>query len=96
MDTSSRAFEHCREWLLGNFTSDAKWQENLPSRIGASELYAPYSNHCQYHGEDVLLIEDFWKVMQSVWPWVKVIGEKGARRFTCLRRKNGSPVWSGR
>lgn len=97
MDLSSRAAENCQGWLLSNFISNPKWQENLPSRIGTRELYVTYSNHCQYHGEDALGIEDVWGVIRILWPWVKIVGfEKGSRRFTCFRRKDGSPVWSGR
>jgi hypothetical protein len=90
MQLSSEASERAYYWLVGEYESEMEWKNNLPSQLGTRTLYNHYAWHCERLKKEAISVEDFWGIIQIIWPWVELVGPKGQRRYTCIRRKHES------
>ena len=83
MDLCDPKNEACYHFLVNTIEADASKTKNLAYKIYTSELYALYKRQC----ENPVSLEDFWSIIRIVWPFVEIIGPKGYRQFTGVRKR---------
>jgi hypothetical protein len=87
MDLLDPSTEAAYLWLKQTFEGKRVPVTDLTWRVGTSELYALYKAWAQRTKFDVISISDIWGIIQIEYPWVFIIGSKGNRVYTGIRKK---------
>jgi hypothetical protein len=74
-------------WLKNSFEGKRVEPDNLTYRVGTSELYALYKAWANHSKFDVIPISDIWDIIQIEYPWVTIVGPRGNRVYTGIRKK---------
>lgn len=90
MDLFDPSTEAAYLWIKQNFEGKKVPLSDLTWRVGTSELYALYKKWAQQSKYDVVTISDIWGIIQLEYPWVTIVGPKGNRVYTGIRKKNGT------
>jgi hypothetical protein len=73
-------------WLQDRYESDPDRTDSLAWRVPTIELYDDYCYWAKRRGGEPLPMEDIWGIIQILWPWVEIVGAKGSRAFTGMRK----------
>ena len=83
MDLSDPSTESATRFVKQIIVGDASKVNNLCYRLPTLEIYAIYRRWATRHTiVPPISIEDFWGVIQLLFPFTTIIGEKGNRAYT--------------
>ena len=87
MNLAGENEEHCTLWCQTHLTprSDLTSPDHLTWTIPTTQLYRVYTRWCSENGHRSVKLEDFWGILQILYPATRIIGPQGNRAFTNLR-----------
>lgn len=89
MDLCAENAEVSYAWLLREYESRKDRADSLAWRVPTNDLQRHYEKWIRSTRFTPLPQIDIWGIIQIAWPWVTIIGSKGNRAFTCMKKRDG-------
>lgn len=87
MDLSDPQSEKTAAWITRNYEANPG-ADSLVWRVPTADLYHGYLRWAR--GNDLTrlyTIEHMWEILQILWPNVKIVGKRGSRAYTGIRKR---------
>jgi hypothetical protein len=88
MDLCAENAEVSYAWLQRNYEFCKDRGDNLGWRVPTNDLQRHYDKWIRSTRFPPLASIDIWGIIQICWPFVTIIGSKGNRAFTCMKKRD--------